>query len=83
LKECSNRRRLCLAFRAKEKRHHAGWKKKQRESELQQQSRDVRDRLADRRHVELARQQERARIAMDAIRHANRSFHPFSGVAGR
>lgn len=83
LKECSNRRRLSLAFRAKEKRRHVSWRKKQVDLEQQQRSRDVRDRLADQRHVELARQQERARIAMDAIRHAHCSFNPFSTILNR
>ena len=44
------------------------------------QNREVRDRLIDRRHEELARQQEQARAAMDAIRHAGCTFNPFSGL---
>lgn len=80
LKECQNRRRLSLAFRAKEKRHHAHWKKEKTEQKREERSRDVRGRLMDQRYVELALQQERAQIAIDAIRHAGCSFNPFSGV---
>jgi hypothetical protein len=80
IKDCKSRRRLSLAFRATEKRRHAAWQRRRAEKERQRQSRQVRDRLMDKRYVELARQQERARIAMDAIRHAGCSFNPFSGV---
>jgi hypothetical protein len=77
---CKRRRRLSLAFRAKEKRRHAEWFRRQEEEERQARSREVRNRLIDRRYEELARQQERARIAMDAIRHSNCSFNPFLGL---
>jgi len=80
LQDCRQRRRMSLALRAKEKRRHAKWQCHKREKEIEQQSRNVRDRLIDRRYVELARQQERAKIAMDAIKHAGCSFNPFSGV---
>jgi hypothetical protein len=69
LKTCRQRRRLSLAFRAKEKRHHGDWRQKQVLLQQQQQGRAVRDRMADRRYEELARQQERGRIAMDSIIH--------------
>lgn len=69
VKECKQRRRLSLAFRAKEKRHHARWTKEQRERELDHRSSLVHDRLMDQRHVELARQQERAKSALNALRH--------------
>lgn len=77
---CKRRRRLSLAFRAKEKRRHADWRREQEEREREARSREVRDRLIDRRHEELARQQEQARAAMDAIRHAGCTFNPFSGL---
>ena len=80
LKDCKDRRRMSLAFRAKEKRHHARWENKQAQKKIAERSRDVRGRLMDRRYVELAQQQERALIAIDAIRHAGCSFNPFSGV---
>jgi hypothetical protein len=77
---CKRRRRLSLAFRAKERRRHAEWLRHQEEQEREARSREVRDRLIDRRYEELARQQERARLAMDAIRHSNCSFNPFLGL---
>jgi hypothetical protein len=80
LRDCKDRRRLSLAFRAKEKSRHAQWEKEEAEQEREERSRDVRGRLMDRHYVELARQQERAQSAIDAIRHAGCSFNPFSGV---
>ena len=51
-------------------------------SKRQQQSQDTRDRAMDRRYMEKARQEERARIALDAIRHAHCTFvvNPFAGL---
>lgn len=82
LEDCKKRRRMSLALRAKEKRHHAQWKKAQEESEREDRSRDARDQAMDRRYVELAKQQERARIAMDAIRHGGCTFsgNPFAAI---
>lgn len=78
VKDCKRRKRLSLAFRAKEKRHHAEWQSEQNETDQDEQSRRVHDRLMDQRHVELAQQKERARYALEAIRHAGCSFNPFS-----
>lgn len=80
LRDCKDRRRLSLAFRAKEKSRHAEWEKEEADKEREERSRDVRGRLMDRRYVELALQQERAQSAINAIRHAGCSFNPFSGV---
>jgi Flp pilus assembly protein CpaB len=82
LEDCRQRRRMSLALRAKEKRHHAHWQEREAERRRQQQSRDTRDRALDHRHMEMARQKERARIAMDAIRHAHCTFaiNPFAGL---
>jgi Flp pilus assembly protein CpaB len=82
LKDCRQRRRMSLALRAKEKRHHAQWQEREAERRRQQQSRDTRDRALDHRHMEMASQKERARIAMDAIRHAHCTFsiNPFAGL---
>jgi signal transduction histidine kinase len=79
IKDCQKRTRLSLAFRAREKRKHAKWEQRDAERRLAQQSKDCRDRGLDRRHQEMARRQERARIALDAIRHANCTFstNPF------
>lgn len=70
LKDCKRRRRLSLAFRAKEKRQQAAWKKKDSEARRRGQSREIRGRLMDRNCVEAARQQERVKAAIDALRHA-------------
>jgi hypothetical protein len=78
--DCKARRRLSLAFRAKEKRCHAEWKREQDDKERGERSREVQGRLMDQRHVELARMNERAKIAMDAINHAGCSFNPFANA---
>jgi colicin import membrane protein len=82
IKDCKDRRRLSLAFRAKEKRAHAEWERREAERRRAQQSRDTRDRAIDQRHVEAARQKERAKIALNAIRHAGCTFavNPFAGL---
>ena len=81
LKECRRRRRMSLASRAKETRRHAAWKRQQEEKERQERRRLVHGRLMDQRYVELARQEERAKEALEAIRHANRtSTNPFAGL---
>jgi hypothetical protein len=84
VEECNQRRRLSLAFRAKEKRRQAAWERKRVESDRNAYSKLVRDRLADQRHVEAARQKERARIALEAIDHLERcsksSYNPFASL---
>lgn len=80
LKECHQRRRLSLAFRAKEKRRHADWKQTQEQKEVQERSRLVHGRLMDQRYVELAKQEEKAKKALEDIRHSNRTFNPFSNL---
>lgn len=82
LQDCKTRRRMSLALRAKEKLRHAEWREREAERKRQQQSRDTRDRAMDRRYMEMARQEERARIALDAIRHAHCTFaiNPFAGL---
>ena len=82
IQDCKTRRRMSLALRAKEKRWHAEWREREAERKRQQQSRDTRDRAMDRRYMEMARQEERARIALDAIRHAHCTFaiNPFGAL---
>lgn len=80
LKECRRRRRMSLAFRAKEKRQHAEWEREQERKEIQERSRLVHGRLMDQHYVELARQEEKAKKALDDIRHINRTFNPFSSI---
>lgn len=82
LQDCKVRRRMSLALRAKEKRRHKEWREREAERKRLQQSRDTRDHAMDRRYMEMARQEERARIALDAIRHAHCTFatNPFAGL---
>jgi len=80
IRDCKARRRMSLALRAKEKRRHAKYYRQQADEEREAQSRLVRDRLMDQRHVELARQKERAEAALEAVRHAGCSFNPFANV---
>lgn len=81
---CKERRRLSLAFRANESRHHKQWKRQQAEEEREARSKHSRKMALDRRYAELARQKERARNALDAIRHTNCSFstNPFLSLLG-
>jgi hypothetical protein len=85
LKDCGERRRMSLALRAKEQRRHVLWQEREAERRRQQQNRDTRDRALDQRHMEMARQKERAHIALDAIRHAHCTFaiNPFAGLLDR
>jgi hypothetical protein len=78
--QCKQRRRMSLALRAKEKRRSALWRRQQYEQELQDQSERIHNSLMDQRYAELARQQERARLAIDALRLAGQSTNPFSDV---
>jgi hypothetical protein len=82
IKDCKQRRRMSLAFRAKEKRHHADWKRREKERQIQEHSRDANDRAMDRRYVQLAEQKERARVALDALRDIGCSFkgNPFADL---
>ena len=80
IKECKQRRRMSLAVRAKEKRKHARWTEDEKQRQITARRNLVSDRLLDQHYVELARQRERARIAMDAIKHSNCTFNPFQSI---
>uniref|UniRef100_A0A7R9ZT96 Uncharacterized protein n=1 Tax=Craspedostauros australis TaxID=1486917 RepID=A0A7R9ZT96_9STRA len=82
IKDCKKRKRKSLALRAKEKRSHMEWAQREKERALQETSRDVNSRLWDRRHVELAKQTERAKAAADALRNAGVVLkgNPFSSL---
>jgi len=84
LDDCKTRRRLSLAYRAKEKRQHIEWEKREAEKELERRSRDTRLRAMDSRYVELEKQKERAKAALDAHRHAGCTFavNPFASLLG-
>lgn len=75
IKDCANRRRQSLACRAKDKRRHRKWEERQADKALTRQMEDTRWRGRDRRNQELARQEERRRIALEALRHAGCSFN--------
>lgn len=70
IKDCKKRRRQSLAFRAKEKRRHAVWKQQQEEKEIEARHETGYLQALDYQYMALAQQQERARIAMDALRNA-------------
>ena len=72
--ECKKRRRMSLACRAKEKRKHSEWCRFKKEQEIDAHSRRVHDQLMDQKYTELAQQKERARLALNAIRHARYTF---------
>jgi len=82
LQSCKKRKRLSLAFRAKEKREHTEWERKQADAEREKRNRDTRDRAMDSKYAQLAIEKERARIALDNIRHADCNFamNPFAAV---
>ncbi|GKY98721.1 hypothetical protein MPSEU_000828400 [Mayamaea pseudoterrestris] len=80
IRECKQRRRMSLALRAKEKSRHFQWRSQKANEERAAYSQEVRSRLKDQRSAELARQEERARRALEAIQHAGCSFNPFSSV---
>ena len=79
IQDCQQRKRLSLVFRAREKREHFQWKRQEEARKLEQRSQDYRFRGLDRRHQDMERRKERARIALDAIQHTNCTFsrNPF------
>ena len=82
LEDCKARRRQSLVVRAKEQRRHARWLQLEKERELEDRSRRTRDQAWDRRYMDLAKQRERAALAMDALRDAGCkiSGNPFADV---
>lgn len=84
LAECNMRKRLSLAFRAKEKRRHFQFEKKQAALKVQQQHRDTQYRSEDARHVEMANLKEKARLALESFKqHPSCTFggaNPFAGL---
>ena len=82
MKECKQRRRKSLAFRAKEKRRHAEWQRLQKEKELEERSRAAHFQSLDAQHSAFAQQKERAEAAVSALRRAGCSLkgNPFGEV---
>ncbi len=83
IKDCKKRRRMSLAVRAKEHRNHLEWKRRQAQQEREEKSRRSKYAALDRKFVELAKEKERARIALDALRRAQCTFstsNPFGSL---
>ena len=83
VKDCKKRRRLSLAQRAKESHRLEQWKKNEAGERREQKSRHTRNMGLDRRYVQLAKEKERVRIALDALRHAKCTFstsNPFGSL---
>ena len=82
IKDCKIRRRKSLASRAKEKMRHAEWEQKRDEAELVARMQNMRYRTMDLHHLELAKQKERANMALDALRAAGCTIkgNPFAGL---
>lgn len=85
VQECKRRKRLSLAFRAKEKRKHFEYEKQQARLKVQRQHQDTQYRSDDAKYVEIARLREKARIAIESFnRSPNCSFgsNPFADLLG-
>lgn len=72
VKSCQNRRRLSLAFRAKEKCRHAQWRRKQSRKEIEKRSKDTMYHSIDQKYIQLAKEKERAKNALDAMYHLSK-----------
>lgn len=70
VKECNRRKRLSLAFRAKEKRHHFQIEQQQKERQIQQSHQDELLRSVDAKFIELAKLKEKARLALASFNHS-------------
>jgi hypothetical protein len=69
-KDCQRRRRKSLALRAKEARQHVEWNKRRAEQEVEERAHTSHLQSLDIHHMALAREKERARMAMEALRSA-------------
>lgn len=83
VKDCKKRRRMSLAVRAKEHRCHLEWKKNMAQAERDEKSRRSKNASLDMKYVELAKEKERARIALAALQKAQTMFstrNPFGSL---
>ena len=64
VKECNRRKRLSLAFRAKEKRRHLQIEREQAELKLRQKQLDSQYASIDARYIEMAKLKEKAKLAL-------------------
>jgi hypothetical protein len=80
--DCQRRRRKSLALRAKERRQHNEWKRQRAQVEFNERAHTSYLNSIDAQHVALAKEQERARMAMDALRSAGCKLkgNPFGGI---
>lgn len=81
-KDCQKRRRKSLALRAKERRQHVEWKRQQSQKQVKERAHTSYLNSLDAQHVALAKEQERARMALDALRSAGCKLkgNPFGGI---
>ena len=70
VKECNRRKRLSLAFRAKEKRRRFQIEQQQKDQKLQQSHQDELLRSVDAKYIELAKLKEKARLALASFNHS-------------
>jgi len=82
INDCKKRRRMSLAVRAKEHRNHLEWKRKKAQVNREENSRRNNNASLDRKYVELAKEKERARFALNALRLAQSSFSSASNPFG-
>ena len=73
---------MSLAGRAKERRRHAEWEKIQEEEEMKERHQDTLDRALDSQFVQLAKEKERMKAAMDSLQHPDCTFvrNPFAAL---
>ena len=74
---------MSLAVRAKEHRNHLEWKRQKAQAERKEKNRRTKNAALDMKYVELAKEKERARIALDALKHARCTFstsNPFGSL---
>ena len=80
IKDCKVRKRMSLAARAKEKSRQRQWQQDEENKQKARERRDCRYRAIDRRHQELAQQEERRQKALFALKHAGSALtaNPFA-----
>ena len=83
VENCKRRKRMSLAGRAMEKRHHAEVQEDMRQEELQKFRKEVRNRNLDARYVQLEKQKAMAILAIENLRHKGCTFaamNPFASL---
>merc|ERR1711957_177458 len=80
--ECKRRKRLSLAFRAKEKRRHNQIEKERADLKVHHQHLDTLYRSEDARYTEMAKLKEKARSALGSLRLYGEDVNPFASLLG-